>query len=305
MPDVDALRIGTRASPLALAQAKLATEGLGGCELVEITTAGDRGEGGDKARFVGAIEEALLAGEVDLAVHSAKDLPSDDTPGLEIVATSPREDPRDALVASKGDPDLRDLPQSARLGTSSLRRRAQALAVRPDLEIVPIAGNVDTRISKLEAGEVDGLVLAAAGLVRLGRGDSISSRLDPHGFTPSPGQGTVAIQARSQDEAGERVSGISDPSSFAELLCERVASRRLGADCDSAIGVIATRDGEVIRARAWCGLPDGSEWIADSVEGESGKPEDLGERVAERLLAAGAAELIERSAQMATGSGDG
>lgn len=295
-----ALRIGTRASALALAQAAAAAEPLGEFELVEVSTSGDRGVAGDKSRFVDGVEGALADGTVDLAIHSAKDLPGSDSPELEIAATSAREDPSDAVVTRDSWRSLAEFPEGSKVGTSSLRRRAQLLASRPDLVPVEIRGNVDTRLAKLDAGEVDALILACAGLKRLGRGDEISFTLDPHAFTPSPGQGTVAIQARTGDPAGERAAEISDETSFLELLCERTAARTLGATCDSSFGVLASRQGENLSARAWCGLPDGSDWIADSVDGESADPVALGERVAERLLAAGAGEILERSASMAS-----
>ena len=298
-----ALRIGTRASALAIAQAAATAEPLGEFELVEISTSGDRGEAGDKSRFVDGVEGALADGTVDLAIHSAKDLPGTDSDGLEIAATSPREDPSDAVVVRNSASSLDDLPEGSKIGTSSLRRRAQLLASRPDLVPVEIRGNVDTRLAKLDAGEVDALILACAGLKRLGRGDEISFNLDPHAFTPSPGQGTVAIQARTSDPAGDRAAEISDQTSYLELLCERTAARTLGATCDSSFGVLATRTDEGLTARAWCGLPDGSDWIADSVDGETSEPVALGERVAERLLAAGAGEILERSAVMASERG--
>lgn len=294
----DTLRIGTRGSALALAQAGVAAEPLGRVELVEITTSGDQGESGDKSRFVDGVEGALRRGEVDLAIHSAKDLPGSDSPELEIVAAVKRETPQDAVATATGAASLADLPEGARIGTSSLRRRAQLLACRADLNPVPMRGNVDTRLAKLGAGEVDALVLASAGLRRLGLEDEIAFSLDPHGFTPSPGQGTVVIQARKGDPAGARAAIANDQTALAELICERTAARRLGATCDSAVGVLAEREGESLRARAWCGLPDGSDWISDSVEGDLSDPSSLGERVAERLIAAGAEEILERSATM-------
>jgi hydroxymethylbilane synthase len=302
-PDRQPLRVGTRASALALAQAAAASTPLGDFELVEITTSGDRGEAGDKSRFVDGLESALREERIDLAVHSAKDLPGEEPSGLEIVATGPREDPSDAIVTRADATTLDELPEGSRVGTSSLRRRAQLLARRPDLVPVELRGNVDTRLDKLAAGEVDALILASAGLKRLGRGDEISFALDPHTFTPSPGQGTVAFQSRGGDPAGERAAAVGDRTSHLELSCERTAARRLGASCDSSVGILATCNGELIEARAWCGLPDGSDWISDSVEGDSGDPTGLGERVAERLLSAGAGEILERSASMAAGEG--
>lgn len=305
MPELDRkpLRIGTRASALALAQAAAASAPLGEFELVEITTSGDRGEAGDKSRFVDRLEAALREESIDLAVHSAKDLPGENPAGLEIIATGPREDPTDAIVTRADAKTLDELPEGSRVGTSSLRRRAQLLARRPDLVPVEVRGNVDTRLDKLAAGEVDALILASAGLKRLGRSDEISFSLDPHTFTPSPGQGTVAFQSRADDPAGERAATVDDRTSHLELRCERTAARRLGASCDSSVGILAICEGDLIEARAWCGLPDGSDWISDSVEGDSSDPVALGERVAERLLSAGAGEILERSAAMVAGEG--
>ena len=271
---------------------------LGNCVLEVITTAGDRSTEGDKGRFVTAIEEALEVGDVDLAVHSAKDLPGSDRSGLRIAAVPTREDPRDALVTAASGVSIEDLPRGASIGTSSLRRRAQLLSRRPDLEIVSVNGNVDSRLARLAEGEFDGLVLAAAGLNRLGRSNEISSYLDPHSFTPSPGQGCVAVQSREGDPSQEAAGQITDQTSAEELACERAAARKLEADCDSAVGILASATEDSVTVRGWCGLPDGSEWIADSVEGPRGEARDLGERVAERLLAAGAGEIIERSGEM-------
>jgi hydroxymethylbilane synthase len=176
---------------LALVQAKAVAKLLGGAEIVPIKTAD--ADTGDKARFVKAIEQALLNGEIDLAVHSAKDLPSELPEGLEIAGVPSREDPRDAYVGSVTS--LGDVPEGSRIGTSSLRRRAQILALRPDLDVVEVHGNVDTRLGKLEAGQFDGLVLAAAGLRRLGRAEEISFSLELEEVVPSPGQGALAIEA--------------------------------------------------------------------------------------------------------------
>ena len=273
-----ALRLGTRGSALALAQARWVAERLGApVEIVEITTAGDRKAGvGDKSRWTGALEQALLAGEIDLAVHSAKDVPGALAAGTAIVAVPPREDPRDMLV---GAPSLSALPAGARVGTSALRRRAQLLAVRPDLEVVELRGNVDTRLRKLAAGEVDALVLAAAGLRRLGRDDVPSTPLEGDVFVPAPGQGCLAVQAH----AGRRFGAVCDPDAFAALATERAVVARLDASCHTPVGVHAA--GAVVRAFA--GLPDGSEWLID----EAGEPDAL----AERMLAAGAGDLLARA----------
>jgi hydroxymethylbilane synthase len=333
------LRLGTRGSALALAQARWVASRIG-ADIVEITTAGDlRRDVGDKSRWTGALERALLAGEIDVAVHSAKDVPGELAAGTEIAAVPPREDPRDVLV---GAASLDALPAGARVGTSALRRRAQLLAVRPDLDVVELRGNVDTRLRKLGDGEVDALVLAAAGLARLGRGDLFEARHagdetagradlvearhagddtagrgdlvearhagdDTAGradlvatplvgdvFVPAPGQGALLVQARGGearvaaaiDAAGR--DSLDDPTARAALLAERAVAARLGASCHTAIGVHAA-DGLL---RAFAGLPDGSEWLIDEVpDGDPG-------RLAERLLSAGAADLLARAEAM-------
>ena len=191
------LRLGTRGSALALAQAGTISRALSGAEIVPVKTADS--DIGDKARFVRGVEDALLAGEVDVAVHSAKDLPGELPDGVELIAVPGREDPADAFVGSAGS--LEEVPEGARIGTASLRRRSQLLALRPDLEIVELRGNVDTRLAKLAAGEADGIVLAVAGLRRLGRGDEISFAFTVEQMTPAPGQGCLALETRTGDEA--------------------------------------------------------------------------------------------------------
>jgi hydroxymethylbilane synthase len=273
------LRVGTRGSALALAQARWVAERIEGAEIVEIVTSGDRSRGvGDKSRWVDAIEAALVAGEIDLAVHSAKDVPGDLAPGCELVATPPRAAAHDLLIGS--------WPEGARVGTSSLRRRAQLLSVRPDLEVVELRGNVDTRLRKLDAGEVDAIVLAAAGLERLGL-ERAAEALD---FVPAPGQGTLAIEARADDERVRAVLGaVHDPSTFAALSAERAAVRVLEASCHTPVGIHA-RDG---RMRGFVGLPDGSAWVADELPGADG------EELARRMIAAGAGDLLAQAEAMA------
>jgi hydroxymethylbilane synthase len=286
---VSPLRIGTRGSALALAQARLVAEALGGGELVEIATAGDRGApGGDKSRWVAELERALLEGEIDVAVHSAKDMPGELAEGLRIAAVPRRADPRDVLV---GAASLEDLPPGARVGTSSLRRAAQLRAARADLEVVAVRGNVDTRLRKLEEGEWDAIVLAAAGLARLGRTRPGQATLA--GFVPAPGQGALAVEARAGDEGvGAAVAGLDDPASHACLRTERALTRGLGASCHTPVGAHATAAGDGrLALEAFAGRPDGSVWVRDRLEG--GEPEDLGRAVAERMLAAGAAEVLE------------
>jgi hydroxymethylbilane synthase len=287
------LRIGTRGSALALAQARWVAERLGpDIEIVEITTAGDLArdasgvtpaiDPGDKSRWTGALERALLAGEIDLAVHSAKDVPGELAPGTTIAAVPAREDPRDVLV---GAPSLDALGPGARVGTSALRRRAQLLAVRPDLDVRELRGNVDTRLRKLAGGEVDALVLAAAGLARLGRDDVTATPLEGPVFVPAPGQGALLVQGRD----GVPAAAIDDAASRTALEAERRVAARLGASCHTAIGVHARAAG----LRAFAGLPDGSEWLIDAIDAVD--PDAL----AERLLSAGAADLLARAEAMA------
>ncbi len=292
------LRLGTRGSALALAQAELVSRALGGAEVVPIRTS-ERPRINDKSRFVREIETALLEGEVDVGVHSAKDLPSELPEGLRIAAVPKREDPLDCWVGPESS--LTAVHDGARVGTSSLRRRAQLLAARPELEVGELRGNVDTRLAKLAAGEHDAVVLAAAGLVRLGRADEIAFHLELSDMTPASGQGALALQTREGDEdAVGAVAAIADPEAEAEVRAERAAIAALEASCNTPLGLHARHRGDRLMLSAFCGLPDGAEWIRDELDGEPGDPEALGRRIAERLLAAGAAELLSRAEQMAS-----
>ncbi|HEX4720393.1 MAG TPA: hydroxymethylbilane synthase [Thermoleophilaceae bacterium] len=258
---------------------------LGGAELVEITTSGDRVRAaGDKSRFVKEIEAALLAGEVDLAVHSAKDVPAVMPDGLVIAAVPPRADPRDVLCGAES---LDALPPGARVGTASIRRRSQLLALRDDIEVVELRGNVDTRMRRLADGDYDAIVLAAAGLERLRRMD-VGVPLDP--LIPAPGQGFLALEIRSDDaETRAAVEIISDPLAFACLSVERDCVIALDATCDTPIGVLAQADDpQRITIRAYAGAPDGSVWIRDELEAGP----NAGKLLAERMLSAGAAEIL-------------
>lgn len=265
----------------------MVAELLGGAELVEITTSGDKVRAaGDKSRFVKEIEEALIAGEVDLAVHSAKDVPGELPEGLEIAAVPPRADPRDVLIGAYA---LEALPGGARIGTASIRRRSQLLALRDDIEVVELRGNVDTRLRKLEEGGYDAIVLAAAGLERLGRYGTSGAR-PLGGLTPAPGQGCLALEIRADDDATrEAVQRISDPIAFACLTAERDCVVALDATCDTPIGVLAEADDPArIHIRAYAGAPDGSVWIRDELGGGA----DVGRRLAGRMLSAGAAAIL-------------
>jgi len=288
------LRIGSRGSALALTQAEGVGAALGGAEVIAVQTAD--GAIGDKARFVRGIEQALLAGEVDLAVHSAKDLPGGRPDGLALAGVPSREDPSDAYIG--GASSLADVRRGARIGTASLRRRSQLLAARPDLEVEELRGNVDTRLRRLAEGGFDGIVLATAGLARLGRAGEIAFRFDPEQMTPAPGQGALAIEARAGDgEPAAAAARISDRSALLELTAERAAVAVLGASCETPVGILARFGGEQLALLGYAGLPDGSEWVRDRISGDPEQPAALGEALAERMLAAGAGEILERAAR--------
>jgi hydroxymethylbilane synthase len=291
-----ALRIATRGSQLALTQAGWVAERLGGAELVEVSS---DGEPGDKSRFVRAVENALLDGRADVGVHSAKDLPGEEVEGLEIAAVPGREDPADAWIGA--GTSLEDAPEGARVGTVSLRRKAQLLAVRPDLRVLDLNGNVDTRLRKLAEGDYDAIILAAAGLRRLGREGEIGFRVPTERMVPAAGQGALAVQVRSGDaETAATVRAINDETAFAGLRAERACFIKLDASCSTPIGVYAGPSGDDLRIGAFVGLPDGSEWIRDELEADVGDPEAAGRELAERLQSAGAADLLARATEQAS-----
>jgi hydroxymethylbilane synthase len=375
------MRLGTRASALALAQARLVAglleaAGHGPVELVTVASTGDRTgvagasgvtggvTGGDKSRWVRGLERALAAGEVDLAVHSAKDVPGELADGLALFGAPARADVEDVLClsavgadtargpraahspgdAARGRPAAHSpgdaangphaargpdaagiplgrneasdtastgglgwLPTGARVGTSSLRRAAQLRAARDDLQVVQVRGNVDTRLDKLAAGGLDAIVLARAGLQRLGREPAAATTLDPAQFVPAPGQGALALEGRTGDDAAQAaVQAIADERTFACLKAERALAGALDASCDTPLGAWARDAGcGCVQLRAWVGLPDGSQWIADELLGGFYDPEQLGRRMAERMRDAGAGELLERAqafAQSAQGA---
>ncbi len=295
------IRLGTRRSALALAQARWVAERLGGdVELVPIRTAGDERRGpapqtSDKARFVKEIEEALLAGQIDLAVHSAKDVPGELPEGLHIVGVPERADPRDALC---GAGSLGELADGAIVGTASVRRRSALLALRPDLRIHELRGNVDTRLRRLADGAFDAIVLARAGLARLGR-ENEGVPLDE--LVPAPGQGCLALEARAGDEAvAAAAAALTDPAALSALTAERALVTVLGATCHTPVGAHAEPLGDALRLTAFVGLPDGSHWIRDALEGAAADPAALGAEVAERMTAAGAVELLTAAELAAT-----
>ena len=295
------LRIGTRASPLALAQAgwvadALRTTGVE-AELVPMRTEGDRleevrlGQAGGKGLFVREIEEALLAGGIDLAVHSLKDLPADLPAGLRLAAFPRREDPRDLLV-TRGAGGLADLPSGARVGTSSLRRRALLLAARADLTVLPMRGNVDTRLRRLDGGDCDAIVLAAAGLARLGRTPPHAWPLEPEEFVPAVGQGILAVEARAGDRAVLAAAAALDDSETRPCaVAERAFLRHLGGSCATPMAGHAMLEYASLRMIGVVLSEDGRACLRDGVTGAPEDAEAVGRWLAESLLAQGAAKI--------------
>jgi hydroxymethylbilane synthase len=307
------MRVGTRGSALALAQANLVVEllqaaGYEDCEIVPIVTVGDRvaasGGGGDKYRWVSELERALVTGEIDLAAHSAKDVPGELAAGLVLLGAPARAAAEDVLCGASAVAELR---AGARVGTSSVRRLAQLRATREDLEVVVTRGNVDTRLRKLADPDqrLDAIVLARAGLQRLGREAEVGGVLDVERFVPAPGQGVIVLEGREDDEAArEAVQAITDKDAFACLLAERALARELDASCDTPLAAYAVPAGcGCLQLRAWIGLPDGSEWVNDELLGGFYDPDALGRRVAERLQALGGGEMLRRAAEIAGQAG--
>ncbi len=293
------MKLGTRGSRLALAQSgqvaqamKAANEGLE-IETVPITTAGDRShESGDKSRYVKEIELALIAGEVDLAVHSAKDLPGVEVDGLEIVATPQRADARDLFIGEAGSTD--EIREGSRIGTSSIRRKAQLKAIRPDLVVGDLHGNVDTRLRRQLDGDFDGIVLAVAGLERLGLDYGAGFVFEIEDLVPAPGQGALVVQIRETDEDIRQLAvKIGDRESHICLRAERAVARELGATCNTPLGVHAAICDSVLTVSAFAGTDDGNRWIRDQVTGDPSDPDSLGKRCAKRLVAAGAIEMLQ------------
>jgi hydroxymethylbilane synthase len=311
-------RIGTRGSPLALYQANsvaglLAAHAGAQCEIVVIKTSGDRlgeaplSEVGGKRLFVKEIEDALLAGDVDLAVHSSKDMPALLPEGLEIAGVLPREDPRDALVLPAGQEAEQDLDlvrerlgTEPRIGTSSVRRIAQLAAFASAGRFLPVRGNLDTRLRKLDSGDYDALVLAAAGLRRLERGARISALLPVDLCVPAPGQGIIAVEIRHGDaRAADTIKAISDERASIALRAERAVVDRLGGGCQMPIGAFAHATGsETLSMTSIVVSTDGSRSVRTRIEGSALAPEQLGWQAADELLAKGA-EIILAEARRA------
>ncbi len=295
------LSIGSRGSQLALWQANhisaLLRERGHEVELEIIKTTGDKitdvalAKVGTKGMFTKEIEDALAEGRVDLAVHSLKDLPTELPPGFELAAVTTRVNPRDVFLSVKYE-SIECLPQGARVGTSSLRRQAQLKAVRPDLEIHPLRGNVDTRVRKLEQGEYDAIILAAAGLTRLGKTELVKEVLSEDFMCPAAGQGALGIEIRAGDtEIGKHLEFLNDADARAATTCERALLNKLGGGCQVPIGAFAEmRDGSLHLA-AIVARPDGSEVLREQRDGKD--PVALGEEVGEILLRRGATKILE------------
>lgn len=299
--------IGTRGSRLALRQTEMVVDALRRAhpecrfEVKTIRTEGDRRQGaslhviGGQGVFVKALEIALLEREIDLAVHSLKDVPTQLSQGLVLAAVLEREDVRDALVSRDGR-TLVDLPAGARVGTGSFRRGAQVLAARPDLEIVDIRGNVDTRLRKVAEGELDAVLLAAAGLARLGALEHAAELVDPSVVLPAVGQAALAVEVRADDHELIRiVAALNHPATFAATAAERAFLRRLGGGCAVPVGAYGRVDGERLTLDGMVAAPDGSRIIRGQAEGETWDAERLGEQLAEAVLARGAAALLEEA----------
>ena len=292
------LRLATRGSALALAQSRLVVEGLQAAwpelrvELVTVVTEGDRRRDvpaaslGGKGIFTAAVQQAVLDGRADLAVHSAKDLPAAQVPGLVLAAVPRRADPRDVLVGRSRLTGLDDLGPGARVGTGSPRRVALLHWLRPDLELVPIRGNVDSRVRRVHAGELDAVVLAAAGLRRLGLAGEAAVPLDPEAFIPAPGQGTLAVEAREDDtRALGLLSALTHRPSRVALRAERSFLRRLGGSCTLPAGALARpTDAGPLEIQGFLSGLDGKGLVRERLRGPADDPEGLGRALADRLL---------------------
>ena len=298
------IRMGSRGSKLALWQAEFVQFEVermtgGKVEIVKIKTTGDMildvplARVGGKGLFVKEIEEALLSGRIDLAVHSMKDVPTDLPPALEIVAITKREDPRDAFISDKVK-RFEDLPKGARVGTSSLRRQTQLLGIRPDLVVLDNRGNLDTRIRKMEEGKFDAIILAAAGLRRLGWEGRITQVLPEEVSLPAIGQGALGIEIRREDaETRNAVSFLDDRDTSLSVRAERGFLKRLEGGCQVPIAAYGRTNGDSIEIDGMVGRPDGSEIVRGSARGAVADPEALGVKLAEQLLARGAKEILD------------
>ncbi len=298
------LVLGTRGSKLALRQSEWFQSRIHDVApevrvvLRKIQTSGDKivdvplAKIGGKGLFVKEIEEALLAGEIDFAVHSMKDVPAQLPEGLEILCVPPREDPRDALI-SRGGHSFKDLPQGARIGTASLRRQAQLLNARPDFRIEMLRGNLDTRLRKLKEGRFDAIVLAAAGLRRLAWAQEITEYLDPVVSLPAIGQGALGVEGRSNDHFMRSIlDRLNDQATQTTVTAERAFLHRLEGGCQVPIAALATLSGEELLLEGLLASVDGKTVIRDRVQGRSQEAHELGVQLAERLLARGGNKIL-------------
>ena len=302
------VRIATRKSRLALWQAEYVADAtIRHCpnlniELLPMTTKGDEildrslAKIGGKGLFVKELEHAILTGEADLAVHSMKDMPAEMPDGLSIVSVMQREDPRDALVSERVD-NISRLPEGASVGTSSLRRQSQLLHLRPDLDIRPLRGNVETRLKRIEEGKFQAIILATAGLNRLGLAHRISAHIDPAEMLPAVGQGAIGIQCRLDDrELIENLAGLNHPATKSQVDAERGFSRQLGGSCQSPIAGHAVLDGDNLVLTGRVAMPDGSLIIEGRKSGKIDDAPRIGFELAQELLKQGADEILEQLA---------
>lgn len=306
---MNSIRIGTRGSQLALWQANKVAAMIKerypgtGVELVKIKTTGDKildsplSKIGDKGLFVKEIETALSNGKVDIAVHSAKDMPTEIPEGLMLAAYLKRDDPSDALISASGQ-GLDELHEGAVIGTSSLRRRAQLLSYRPDFNFVDLRGNVDTRLRKLHDENLDAILLSGAGLTRLGLGDKITERIPVSIIIPAVGQGLIVIEARAEDTAALNFIGFANDRDTAVcVIAERAFSDRIGGGCQVPMGALATLNEEVMRLVAVVASLDGDTLIRAEIDGPAGNGEALGWELAEIMKGKGAGDILENIRQ--------
>jgi hydroxymethylbilane synthase len=302
------ITVGTRGSPLALAQTRWVVARLKEewpeteFRIQTITTGGDRNRGsleamaarGEQGFWVKEIEDALLGSRIDIAVHSLKDMPTQQPEGLEIASIPTRVDARDALVGKEGMKKLAELPQGARIGTSSVRRKSFLKAFRPDLQVNDLRGNIDTRLAALAGNEYDAIILAAAGLIRSELRNRIDEFLDPTILLPAPGQGALALETRSDDDLGTEVAyAIHDRATDDRTTAEREFLAGLGAGCMAPVGAHATIKNGILTLEGWVGALDGSKIIQASTQGEAAECADLGAELAQDMLAQGAKALVD------------
>lgn len=298
------VRIATRKSPLAIWQAEFVRDSLLALypelqiEFVKMSTQGDKildtplAKVGGKGLFVKELEVGMLAGEADIAVHSMKDVPVAFPEGLHLPVVCKREDPRDAFVSNNYQ-SIDELPQGAKVGTSSLRRECQLRSYRPDLEVLPLRGNVNTRLRKLDEGNYDAIILATAGLKRLGFDDRIKSKLTPEQSLPAIGQGAVGIETRVDDERiNALIAPLRCPETWIVVTAERAMNKRLAGGCQVPIAGFALLEGGKIWMRGLVGRPDGSEMLSAEVNGTAEQAESLGIQLAEELLSQGAEKIL-------------